>query len=79
MEENQRAALAGIVHGILRLDAEALWTYSTRFDFALDFYSFVADNYAPFYTRPVECTDRDAPFVLDGVLYHESDLDLEEH
>ena len=31
------------------------------------------------YSRPVECTDRDAPFVLDGVLYHESDLDLEEH
>ena len=31
------------------------------------------------YSRPVECTDRDAPFVLDGVLYDESDLDLEEH
>ena len=55
-------------------------TYSTRFnDFALEFYSFVADNYAPFYSRPIECTDRDAPFMLDGVLYHESDLDLEEH
>ena len=27
----------------------------------------------------MECTDRDAPFVLDGMLYHESDLDLEEH
>ena len=55
-------------------------TYSTRFnDFALEFYSFVADNYAPFYSRPIKCTDRDAPFVLDGVLYHESDLDLEEH
>ena len=55
-------------------------TYSTRFnEFALEFYSFVADNYAPFYSRPVECTDRDAPFVLDGVLYHESDLNLEEH
>ena len=39
-------------------------TYSTRFnDFALEFYSFVADNYAPFYSRPIECTDRDAPFV----------------
>ena len=37
-------------------------TYSTRFnDFALEFYSFVADNYAPFYSRPIECTDRDAP------------------
>ena len=102
VEENQRAALASIVHGISRLDATARWgdgrtsasdgqrfampgkvlqrTYSTRFnDFALEFYSFVADNYAPFYSHPIECTDRDAPFVLDGVLYHESDLDLEEH
>ena len=98
VEENQRAALAAIVHGISRLDAADHWgdgttsasdgqrfampqkTYSTRFnDFALEFYSFVADNYAPFYSRPIECTDRDAPFVLDGVLYHESDLDLEEH
>ena len=102
VEENQRAALAAIVHGISRLDAAGHWgdgttsasdgqrfampqrvlqrTYSTRFnDFALEFYSFVADNYAPFYSRPIECTDRDAPFVLDGVLYHESDLDLEEH
>ena len=75
VEENQRAALAGIVHGISRLDAAAHWgdgttsasdgqrfamphkvlqrTYSTRFnDFALEFYSFVADNYAPFLQPP---------------------------
>ena len=78
VEENQRAALAAIVHGISRLDAAGHWgdgttsasdgqrfamphkvlqrTYSTRFnDFALEFYSFVADNYAPFYSRPIEC------------------------
>lgn len=55
-------------------------TYSTKFnDFALEFYSFVADNYAPFYSIPIECTDRDAPYVLDGLLYNESDLLLEEH
>ena len=55
-------------------------TYSTRFnDFALEFYSFVADNDAPFYSRPIECTDRDALVVLDGVLSHESDLDLDAH
>ncbi|MXX90684.1 MAG: Tn3 family transposase [Boseongicola sp. SB0677_bin_26] len=55
-------------------------TCSTRFnDFALEFHSFVADNYAPFYSRAIECTDHDAPFVLDGVLYHECDLDLLEH
>jgi len=55
-------------------------TYSHVFnDFAIEFYSFVADNYAPFYTVPIECTDRDAAYVLDGLLYNESDLALEEH
>ena len=55
-------------------------TYSPRFsDFALEFYSFVADNYAPFFSTPIECTDRDAATVLEGLLYNESDLDLEEH
>lgn len=55
-------------------------TYSPRFnEFALEFYTFIADNYAPFFGFPIECTDRDAPFVLDGLLYNESDLPLEEH
>jgi TnpA family transposase len=55
-------------------------TYSTRFgDFALEFYSFIADNYAPFYSLPIECTDRDSAFVLDGLCYNESDLEVEEH
>jgi TnpA family transposase len=55
-------------------------TYSAKVrDFALEFYTFLADNYAPYYAMPIECTDRDAPFVLDGLLYNETDLDLEEH
>lgn len=55
-------------------------TYSYRFrDYALEFYSFVADNYAPFYSTVIECTDRDAAYILDGLLYNESDLPLEEH
>jgi len=61
-----------------------LWRCSSRSselhppsDFALEFYTFVADNYAPFYSTPIECTDRDAAFVLDGLLYNESEL--EEH
>jgi len=54
-------------------------TYSAKFnDFALEFYSFVADNFAPFFSFPIECTDRDAPYVLDGLLYNESDLPLDE-
>jgi TnpA family transposase len=55
-------------------------TYGTRFsDFALEFYTFVADNYAPFYSLPIECTDRDAAFIFDGLLYNESELEIEEH
>lgn len=55
-------------------------TYSTKFgDFALEFYTFIADNYAPFYSTPIECTDRDAAYVLDGLLYNEGDLAIEEH
>jgi TnpA family transposase len=55
-------------------------TYSPRIrDFALAFYTFLADNYAPYYAMPIECSDRDAAFVLDGLLYNESDLELGEH
>lgn len=46
-------------------------TYSHRLgDYALELYTFVADNYAPFYSVPIECTERDAAYVLDGLLYH---------
>jgi TnpA family transposase len=55
-------------------------SYSHAFnDFALEFYNFVADNFAPYYSLPHDCADRDAPFVLDGLLYNESDLDIQEH
>ena len=54
-------------------------TYSTRFsDFAPEFHTFVADN-VPFYSLPIECTDRDPAFVLDGLLYNESELEIKEH
>jgi TnpA family transposase len=48
-------------------------------DFALKFYTFVADNYAPFLSKPIECNEGEGPHVLDGKLYNESDLALEEH
>jgi TnpA family transposase len=55
-------------------------TYSHRMgDYALEFYSFIANNYAPFYSAPIECVERDAGYVLDGLLYHESDLEIDEH
>lgn len=50
-------------------------TYSHRLnDYALAFYLFVADNYAPFYSDIIECTDRDAPHVMDGLLYTGDDI-----
>lgn len=55
-------------------------TWSNRFnDYALEFYAFIADNYAPFYSTVIECNERDAAYVLDGLLYNESDLAIEEH
>lgn len=55
-------------------------TYSHRMgDYALEFYSFIADNYAPFYSVPIECSERDAAYVLDGLLYHEADLEIDTH
>jgi TnpA family transposase len=55
-------------------------TFSHKFnDFAIEFYTFVADNYAPFYNLVKEATDRDSSKVLDGHLYNVSDLDIEEH
>ena len=50
--------------------------YSHKFsDYALEFYSFVADNYAPFYSVPIECNERDAAYVLDGLLYIDPNRD----
>lgn len=43
------------------------------------FYTHISDQYAPFYSRVINTTVRDATYVLDGLLYHESDLDLREH
>jgi TnpA family transposase len=43
------------------------------------FYTHVSDRYAPFHTKVISTTVRDATHVLDGLLYHESDLTIEEH
>ncbi len=40
---------------------------------------FIADNYAPYYSMPIEVTHRDSPYTLDGILYNESDFSLEDH
>ena len=43
------------------------------------FYTHLSDQYSPFSTMVVNVGVRDATYVLDGLLYHESDMRIEEH
>lgn len=43
------------------------------------FYTHVSDQYTPFHTKVINVGVRDSTFVLNGLLYHESDLRIEEH
>ena len=43
------------------------------------FYTHISDQYAPFSSKVVNVGIRDATYVLDGLLYHESDLRITEH
>jgi TnpA family transposase len=43
------------------------------------FYTHISDQYAPFHTKVVNVGVRDSTYVLDGLLYQESDLRIEEH
>jgi TnpA family transposase len=43
------------------------------------FYTHISNQYAPFHTKVINAGIRDATHVLDGLLYHESDLRIEEH
>ena len=48
-------------------------------DPSVTFYTHISDRYAPFHSKVINATVRDATHVLDGLLYHESDLRIEEH
>jgi TnpA family transposase len=43
------------------------------------FYTHLSDQYAPFHIQVIHATARDATYVLDGLLDHEADLQIEEH
>ncbi len=45
----------------------------------VQFYTHISDQYAPFHTKVINATVRDATHVLDGLLYHESELHIKEH
>ncbi len=48
-------------------------------DPGVTFYTHISDQYGPFHSKLINATVRDATHVLDGLLYHESDLQIEEH
>ena len=48
-------------------------------DPGVTFYTHISDQYAPFHTTVITAPVRDATHVLDGLLYHESELRIEEH
>src|SRR5207244_10646012 len=43
------------------------------------FYTHIADRYVPYHVTVIHAPVRDSTYVLDGLLYHESDLRIEEH
>lgn len=43
------------------------------------FYTHISDQYSPFHTKCINTNARDATYVLDGLLYHDTDLVIEEH
>ena len=42
-------------------------------------YRFVSDQYSSFYTKVINTNARDAVHVIDGLLYHETELCIDEH
>lgn len=46
---------------------------------SMNVYTHVADNLSPFYSQLIESTSGEAAYILDGLLYHETDLRPREH
>jgi TnpA family transposase len=45
----------------------------------VSFYTHISDQFGPFYTKVIAATASEAPHVLDGLLYHDTGLAIEEH
>jgi hypothetical protein len=45
----------------------------------VSFYTHISDQFGPYHTKVIAATAHEAPHVLDGLLCHESSLDIEEH
>jgi TnpA family transposase len=60
---------------------EAVGTVNARYgrDPAVSFYTHISDRYAPFHTKVIAATAGEAAHVVDGLLYHNADLDIATH
>jgi TnpA family transposase len=45
----------------------------------IQIYTHLSDQYSPYHSKVINVGVRDSTYVLDGLLYHESDLRIEEH
>jgi TnpA family transposase len=62
-------------HGEARADHNAKYGSEP----GVKFYTHVSDRYAPFFTKVIAANASEAAHVLDGLLHHESSLDIREH
>lgn len=43
------------------------------------FYTHVSDQFGPYHVKVISATESEAPHVIDGLLYHDSSLEIQEH
>ncbi|MEX3624924.1 Tn3 family transposase [Viridibacillus arvi] len=63
--------------GVSSLHADANPHYGTGKGTTI--YRFTSDQFSSYYTKIIHTNSRDAIHVLDGLLHHETDLNIEEH
>jgi TnpA family transposase len=63
--------------GVSSLHADANPHYGTGKGATI--YRFTSDQFSSYYTKIINTNSRDAIHVLDGLLHHETDLNIEEH
>lgn len=61
--------------------AEAGAHYNAHYssDPGIKLYTHISDRYAPFSTKVIAANASEAPYVLDGLMHHETSLNLKEH
>jgi TnpA family transposase len=42
-------------------------------------YTHLSDQYGPYHSTTISATASEAPYLVDGLLYHETDLEITEH